>query len=115
MSTEEDPTKYEVLPGFASCKRCFDTYKYIDSSTGNLNNDRCCQDLSSDQSSIGSFLQSPRSSSGAKQISKRKEEVKRLCAKWVACSMRSFGIVSDSGLKDLVQLCLDIGKLPGSF
>jgi hypothetical protein len=42
MSTKENPAKYEVLPGFASCKRCFDTYKYVDSSTGNLNNHRCC-------------------------------------------------------------------------
>jgi hypothetical protein len=110
MSTDEDPSKYQILPGFASCKTCFDTYKYIDSSTGNLNSHRCCRDLSSDQLSIASFLQSPRSTTASKLISKRKEEIKKLCAKWVAGSMRSFKIVNDRGLKDLIQACLDIGN-----
>lgn len=44
-------------------------------------------------------------------ISKRKEEIKHMCAKWVASSMRSFQIVTDPGLKDLVQVCLDVGNL----
>ncbi len=111
MSTDENPTKDEILHGFVSCKTCFDTYKYIDSSTGNLNSHRCSRDLSPDQSSIASFLQSPRSTVASRQISKQKEEIKQLCAKWVAVSMRPFQIVSDRGFKNLIQVCLDIGKL----
>ncbi|CAF1070146.1 unnamed protein product [Didymodactylos carnosus] len=110
MSTDDDPTKYEILPGFVSCKTCLDTYKYIDSSTGNLNNHRCCRESSPDQSSIASFLHLPRSTNSNKLISKRKEEIKQLCAKWVAGSMRSFQIVTDRGLKDSIQACLDIGR-----
>ncbi len=111
MSNDDDPSKFKILPGFASCKTCFDTYKYIDSSTGNLNSHRCCRDASPDQSSIASFLQSPRSTNTSKIISRRKEEIKQLCARWVAGSMRSFRIVNDRGLKDLIQACLDIGKV----
>jgi hypothetical protein len=110
MSTDDNPSKYEILHGFVSCKTCFDTYKYIDSSTGNLNGHRCSRDVSPDQSSIASFLQSPRSTVASKLISKRKEEVKQLCAKWIAGSMRPFQIVTDQGLKDLIQVCLDIGN-----
>jgi hypothetical protein len=33
-----------------------------------------------------------------------------LCAKWIAGSMRPFQIVTDQGLKDLIQVCLDIGN-----
>jgi hypothetical protein len=80
MSTDDDPSKYETLHGFASCRTCFDTYKYIDSSTGNLNGHRCSRDVSRDQSSIASFLQSPRSTVTSKLLSKRKEEVKQICA-----------------------------------
>ena len=111
MSTEDNPFKFEILHGFVSCKTCFDTYKYIDSSTGNLNSHRCSRDTSPDQSSIASFLQSSRSTLTSRLISKRKDEIKQLCAKWIADSVHPFQIVADQGLKDLVQVCLDIGKL----
>ncbi|CAF4276527.1 unnamed protein product [Rotaria sordida] len=52
---------YEVVPGFVSCKTCFDTYKYIDSSTANLYGHRCHRNESSEQTSITSFIHSPRS------------------------------------------------------
>ncbi len=61
MLTDDDPSKYEILYGFVSCRTRFDTYKYIDSSTGNLNGHRCSQDASLDQSSIALFPQLPRS------------------------------------------------------
>lgn len=80
MSTDDHPSTYNILPGFASCKICFETYKYIDSSTANLNSHRCCRD-SSDQSSLVPFLQSPRSSNMSRIVSKRKEEIKETCAK----------------------------------
>lgn len=56
-------------------------------------------------------LHSPRSTSMSRLISKRKEEIKHMCAKWVASTIRSFQIVTDPGLKDLVQVCLDVCNL----
>jgi hypothetical protein len=106
-----NPKKFEIISGFVSCKRCFDTYKYMDSSTANLNAHRCSRTESSDQTCITSFIGSPRSTSGSsKNTSKKKEELKQLCTKWIATSMRPFQIVSDPGFIRIVQACLDIGK-----
>ncbi|CAF3010358.1 unnamed protein product [Rotaria sp. Silwood2] len=102
---------YEVIPGFVSCKICFDTYKYIDSSTANLYGHRCHRNESSDQTSISSFILSPRSGNHfSKNQTKKKEDIKKLCTRWVAGSMRSFRIVDDPGFKRIIQECLDIGK-----
>jgi hypothetical protein len=110
MSTVENPALFQIIPGFVSCKTCFETYKYIDSGTANLNAHICCRNLDPDQSAITSFVQSPRSTVTSKAMSKKKEELKRLCTKWISGSMRSFQIVNDPGFKELTQLCLDIGK-----
>jgi hypothetical protein len=56
---DENANEFIVIPGFASCKRCCETYKYIDSSTGNLNSHQCSRALPSDQHSLASFVQSP--------------------------------------------------------
>ncbi|CAF4914765.1 unnamed protein product [Rotaria sp. Silwood1] len=102
---------YEVIPGFVSCKICFDTYKYIDSSTANLYGHRCHRNESSDQTSISSFILSPRSKNPfSKNQTTKKEDIKKLCTRWVVGSMRSFRIVDDPGFKRIIQECLDIGK-----
>jgi hypothetical protein len=111
MSTDNDPSTFHILTGFVSCKTCFETYKYIDSSTANLNAHICCRNLDPDQSSITSFVQSPRSTTSSKVISKKKDEIKRLCTKWISSSMRSFRIVNDPGFRELIQVCIDMGKL----
>ena len=69
---QDDLTKFEITPGFVSCKSCFDTYKYIDSSTANLYNHRCCREESSDQMSITSFIRSPRSTTNFSKMLKKK-------------------------------------------
>ena len=103
--------KFEIIPGFVSCKKCFDTYKYMDSSTANLYSHRCYKNESSDQTTLTSFIRSPRSAScSSKSTSKKKEELKQLCTKWIAASMRPFQIVTDPGFKRIVQACIDIGK-----
>ncbi|CAF1104063.1 unnamed protein product [Rotaria sordida] len=63
---------YEVIPGFVSCKTCFDTYKYIDSSTVNLYGHRCHLNGSSDQTSITSFVRSPRSANNLSKSQTKK-------------------------------------------
>lgn len=58
---QNDKTLEKIpMVGFVSCKRCFNTYKYIDSSTANLYSHSCLRNQSPDQSSITSFIQSPR-------------------------------------------------------
>ena len=111
VSTQEDLKKFEIIPGFVSCKNCFDTYKYIDSSTANLYNHRCYRKESPDQTSITSFISSPRSTlNSSKMLSKKKDELKKICATWIADSIRPFQIVADAGFQRVVQACLDIGK-----
>ncbi|CAF3867215.1 unnamed protein product [Rotaria sordida] len=39
-----------------------------------------------------------------------KEDIKKLCTRWIAGSMRSFRIVDDPGFKRIIQACLDIGR-----
>ncbi|CAF4517732.1 unnamed protein product, partial [Didymodactylos carnosus] len=107
---EENNQKFEVIRGYASCKNCFETYRYIDSSTANLNNHQCPRVLSSNQPTIKSHIQSPRSPAARKQVSTKKEKMKYLCARWVADSMRPFQIVSGRGFKQLVQECINIGR-----
>ena len=110
ISDTEDSNKFDIIPGFVSCKKCFDTYKYIDSSTANLYSHHCHRNETCDQTSITSFIRSPRSFTSTRNASKRKEELKQLCTKWIASSMRSFQIVSDPGFQRIVQTCFDIGK-----
>lgn len=110
IANSMDSKKFDVIPGFVSCKTCFDTYKYMDSSTANLYAHRCHRNECPDQSSITSFLRSPRSTSSSKNTPRRKEELKKICTKWIASSMRPFQIVTDPGFKEVVQICINIGK-----
>ena len=105
---DENSNEFTLIPGFASCKTCFETYKYMDSSTGNLNSHQCSRTLPSDQHSLASFVQSPSRSNG-KLVLKKKEEIKKLCVRWIASSMRPFQIVSDPGLRQIVQASMNIG------
>ena len=73
VANKEDLKKFRIIPGFVSCKSCFDTYKYIDSSTANLYNHRCYRKESPNQTAITSFIRSPRSAcSSSKILSKKK-------------------------------------------
>ena len=112
-----DKDEFTPIPGFASCFTCFETYRYVDSSTTNINSHRCSS-LSLNQSSLDYHFgsKSPVNQSEQrtipikKAVSRRKEEMKKICARWIAHSMRSFQIVQDPGFKAVVDECLKIGK-----
>jgi hypothetical protein len=110
MNNDEEE-KFSIIKGFASCKSCFDTYFYNDSSTTILNTHRCTMDQQQGRLTFESLPSPLRSTFGAKLLSKKKEDIKKLCANWVACSMRPFSIVTDPGFKRILQECLTIGKL----
>jgi hypothetical protein len=105
---DENANDFTFIPGFASYKRCCETYKYIDSSTDNLNSHQCSRALSSDQHSLASFVQSLTRNNG-KVVAKKKDEIKKLCVQWIASSMRPFQIVSAPGLKRIIQASMNIG------
>ncbi|CAF4289239.1 unnamed protein product [Rotaria sordida] len=113
-----DKDEFIAIPGFASCFKCLETYRYIDSSTTHINSHKCPKLLSSNQTSLDQhFLSksSPRQTDQrtvpvAKAIAKRKEEMKKVCARWIAHSMRSFQIVQDPGFKAVIDECLKIGR-----
>jgi hypothetical protein len=105
---ENSSNEFIVIPGFASCKTCFETYKYMDSSTGNMNSHQCSRSVSSDQQTLSTFVRSPHQNNG-KILTRKKEEMKKLCVRWIASSMRPFQIVSDPGLKQIIQASINLG------
>lgn len=109
VKKDDSIDEFTVIPGFASYKMCFETYKYIDSSTCNMNNHQCPKVAPSDQQTLNSFIKSP-SRNNSKLIMKKKEDMKKLCVQWIANSMRPFQIVSDPGFKALLQLSMNIGN-----
>lgn len=111
MISNEKENKFEIIPGFASCKTCFETYRYIDSSTANLNSHVCPRMLPSDQPTLAMKSQTPRSAMACKLLTQKKKEMTNLCARWVADSMRPFSIVDDRGLREIVDKSIEIGKI----
>ncbi|CAF1524806.1 unnamed protein product [Adineta ricciae] len=107
-----DGGEFEIIQGFASCKQCFETFRYVCGSTTSLNQHQCPKSLPRGQQSIKDSVHSSaqRSAIIEKTIRKKKENVKRLCAQWPATSMRPFQIVADPGFKQISQECLSIGR-----
>jgi hypothetical protein len=105
--------KREIIPSFASCKHCFETFRYVDGSTTTLNEHQCPKALPKGQKSINENINqfTQRSMLFEKQIKSKKEKIKEICAQWVASSMRPFQIVSDPGFRILVQELLNTGTL----
>jgi hypothetical protein len=113
-----DKDEFTVIPGFASCFKCFETYRYVNSSTTHINSHKCSNLLPSDQTSLDHHFASKspahqteqRTIPITKAIVKKKEEMKKVCARWIAHSMRCFKIVQDPGFKAVIDECLKIGK-----
>ncbi|CAF1331276.1 unnamed protein product [Rotaria sordida] len=113
-----DKDEFIAIPGFVSCSKCFDTYRYVDSSTTHIKSHKCLNSLPSNQTSLDDHFRpkslgqpnEQRTIPITKAVAKRKEEMKKVCARWIAHSMRSFTIVQDPGFKAVVDECLKIGR-----
>ncbi|CAF4071163.1 unnamed protein product, partial [Rotaria sp. Silwood1] len=111
--------RYETIPNYSSCNKCFQTYRFLDSNTSSIRDHKCPKDISSTQMQLKSFFtSSPTASSSSppsrstlisKVIKEKKEIIKKLFVRWVVRGMRPFQIISDSGLQAILQECLDIG------
>ncbi|CAF1402498.1 unnamed protein product [Adineta ricciae] len=110
MLSNESENQFEIIPGFASCRSCFETYRYIDSSTANLNSHVCPRIVHPNQQTLTMKSQTPRSTAMCKLLAQRKKEMTNLCARWVADSMRPFSIVGDYGLKEIIDKSVEIGR-----
>ncbi|CAF3622568.1 unnamed protein product [Rotaria socialis] len=108
--------EFTVIPGFASCSKCFETYRYVNSSTTHINAHKCLNLLPSDQTSLDHHFPSKslahqteqRTVPITKAIARKKEAMKKVCAVWIAHSMRSFKVVQDPGFKAVIGECLKI-------
>lgn len=113
-----DKDEYIAIPGFASCFKCFETYRYVDSSTTHISSHKCLNVSPLNQTLLDHHFRSKSPASQTEQraipvtkaIAKRKEEMKKVCARWIAHSMRSFQIVQDPGFKAVIDESLKIGK-----
>ena len=47
-----DKDEFIAIPGFASCFKCLETYRYVNSSTTHINSHKCPKLLSSNQTSL---------------------------------------------------------------
>ncbi|CAF3765087.1 unnamed protein product [Rotaria sp. Silwood1] len=119
--------KYEIIKKFASCKSCYQTYSYS-SSTTTLSNHKCPMLLNKNQSTletlpvssstscISPFLSNKVAAANAKD-NKASEKQKSLfvtsLSDWVCSSMRPISIVEDSGLKNIMDQCIQIGYTCG--
>ena len=109
--SNENENKFEIITGFASCKTCFETYRYIDSSTANLNSHVCPRQLPSTQSKLFPQSRTPRSMMACKLLTQKKKEMTNLCARWAADSMRPFSIITDRGFREIIDKSIEIGKV----
>ncbi|CAF1334587.1 unnamed protein product, partial [Rotaria sp. Silwood1] len=91
----KNPNRYEIIPNYLSCNKCFQTYRFLDSNTSSMRDHRCPKDISSTQMQLKSFVTSSPTASSSSSPS--------------LSGMRPFQIISDSGLQAILQECLDIG------
>ncbi|CAF3928238.1 unnamed protein product, partial [Rotaria sp. Silwood1] len=62
----KNPNRYEIIPNYLSCNKCFQTYRFLDSNTSSMRDHRCPKDISSTQMQLKSFVtSSPTASSSS--------------------------------------------------
>ncbi|CAF4179202.1 unnamed protein product [Rotaria sp. Silwood2] len=77
----------QMIPGFVSCFKCWETYRYVNSSTTHINSHKCPKLLSSNQTYLDQHFLSKsiphqtdqRTVPVTKAIAKRQEEMKKVC------------------------------------
>ncbi len=116
--------KYEIIKKFASCKSCYQTYSYS-STTSTLSHHKCPMLVKKDQSKLKNFSISSSTSNTSpvvltrlnaadiktmKVSEKQKSSFVTLLSDWVCSSVRPVSIIEDSGLIDLIDHCIQIGR-----
>ncbi|CAF2454343.1 unnamed protein product [Rotaria sp. Silwood2] len=111
--------QFQPIPGFVSCESCLQTYSFQSAfGTRVLNAHSCIQKLSNDKTSswiAGTGIQTKLETmiKCYKHIQlpgKEINSVKDLVSKWLCQDMRAFSIVEDTGLRNLLQKFIVLGK-----
>jgi hypothetical protein len=118
----ENNDQFERIEGFTSCRSCYQTFAYTSNTgTRNMIAHACVKNLSntkittftttsspSSQFNLGSMMNNYRQ---VKLNQKEINDVKDLACSWICHDMRSFKIIEDNGLKDLLQQFITLGIL----
>ena len=117
----ENTNQYEKIEGFTSCQSCFQTYSFAASTgTRNMLAHSCVKNLSNTK--ITTFTTSSSSNqvklssmmNNYKKVKLNEKElntIKSVVCAWICHDMRSFKIIEDNGLKNLLQEFVVLGKL----
>ena len=118
----EETGQFERIEGFSSCTSCFQTYTYTSTTgTRNMLIHPCVKNLSttkittftttsssSTQPKLGSTMNNYRQ---VKLNQKEMDRIKDLACSWICRDMRSFKIIEDNGLKNLLQEFINLDIL----
>jgi hypothetical protein len=113
--------EFEPIPGYVSCESCFQTYAFTSNSgTRVLNAHICVQNIctgtrqrSVSESVSGCQLKLDTTMKFYKKVQlpeKQINKIKDLTCKWLCQDMRSFSIVEDIGLKNILQEFIVVGE-----
>jgi len=84
-----DKDEFTVIPSSASCFKCFETYRYVNSSITHINSHKCLNLLPLDQTSLDHHFASKSPARQTRQrtipikkaITEKKEEMNKVCAR----------------------------------
>ncbi|CAF1471176.1 unnamed protein product [Adineta steineri] len=116
--------EFEQIPGFISCLKCFQTFRYgFKSGTKHfVEHANKCFPLATKIADVAGTNELKCSQWKLEQVGvqrkmqltpKDQHQLKELCAKWVCCDMRPFTIVEDDGLQRLANMFIKIGSQYG--
>jgi hypothetical protein len=112
---------FERIPGFVSCKKCFQTFAFCRTTgTSHLNNHICVSINETSTSLKGEVSKQPSieqlwssidtNTKSVKLSDREKAVVKDLGSKWICQDIRPFAIVEDVGFLKLAQECVHLGE-----
>lgn len=117
----ENTNQFKRIEGFTSCRVCYQTFSYTSTTgTRNMLAHSCVKNLSNTK--IATFTTTPSSPShlkldttinNCKQVKISDKDInctKDIVCSWICHDMRSFKIIEDKGLKDLLQQFIRLGS-----
>ena len=91
LHKDKNLNKYDIIPNFTSCFKCFQTYRFTDATTSSMRDHKCPEEKLNRQRGLNEFMtpslasQSPSSHSVivSKRIKEKKQVIKRLFVRWI--------------------------------
>ncbi|CAF1143835.1 unnamed protein product [Adineta ricciae] len=127
ISTLNENKEFEQIPGFISCLKCYNTFRYsFNSGTKHfVDHANKCFPFATKNTVVAAdaneskFVQYKLEQVGVQRkvqlTAKDQQRLKEICAKWICCDMRPFTIVEDDGFQNLANMLIKIGSQYGSI